>query len=156
MSELTLLVLRFGFLTLMWVFIFMIIYALRTDLFGARVKRLKAESIAGSITETPRSVRPAVGKVRLVITSGMRAGTELSLDGSKVTIGRAAESTLVIRDDYTSTHHAELAMEDGRWFIYDLDSTNGTFVAGHKVKNSMEIPIDTPIRIGTTTFELRN
>ncbi len=43
MSELTLLVLRFGFLLLLWAFVFVVVYALRTDLFGQRVKRMPAE-----------------------------------------------------------------------------------------------------------------
>ncbi|NUT58790.1 MAG: FHA domain-containing protein, partial [Agromyces sp.] len=37
MSELTLLVLQLGFLVLLWVFVFAIVYSLRSDLFGQRV-----------------------------------------------------------------------------------------------------------------------
>ena len=40
MSELTLMVLRIGFLLLLWLFIFAIVYALRSDLFGAPVRKL--------------------------------------------------------------------------------------------------------------------
>ena len=47
MSELTLLILRIGFLLLLWFFIFGIVYALRSDLFGAPVRRLKSDG-AGS------------------------------------------------------------------------------------------------------------
>ncbi|PRI12354.1 FHA domain-containing protein FhaB/FipA [Leucobacter massiliensis] len=48
MSELTLLVLRIGFLLLLWFFIFGIVYALRSDLFGAPVRRLKSGDGPGS------------------------------------------------------------------------------------------------------------
>ncbi|MBL3685375.1 FHA domain-containing protein [Leucobacter zeae] len=48
MSELTLLILRIGFLLLLWFFIFAIVYALRSDLFGAPVRRLKGEGGASS------------------------------------------------------------------------------------------------------------
>ena len=41
MSELTLLVLRLGFLVLLWAFVFAIVYALRSDLFGQRVRAVK-------------------------------------------------------------------------------------------------------------------
>ncbi len=34
MSELTLFILRFGFLAVLWIFVFAILYALRSDLFG--------------------------------------------------------------------------------------------------------------------------
>ena len=43
MSELTLLILRIGFLLLLWFFIFSIVYALRSDLFGAPVRKLSGE-----------------------------------------------------------------------------------------------------------------
>lgn len=48
MSDLTLLILRVGFLLLLWLFIFAIVYALRSDLFGAPVRRLKGEAGGGS------------------------------------------------------------------------------------------------------------
>ncbi|UOQ59392.1 FHA domain-containing protein [Leucobacter rhizosphaerae] len=43
MSELTLLILRIGFLLLLWFFIFAIVYALRSDLFGAPVRRMRTD-----------------------------------------------------------------------------------------------------------------
>ncbi|SJN11639.1 hypothetical protein FM113_12585 [Leucobacter sp. 7(1)] len=48
MSELTLLVLRIGFLLLLWLFIFAIVYALRSDLFGAPVRRMRGEGATGA------------------------------------------------------------------------------------------------------------
>ena len=92
---------------------------------------------------------------RLVITSGPRQGTELPLGRDPITIGRSSESGLVIRDDYTSTHHARLLLWNDEWMVQDLDSTNGTFLDGRRVTVPTQIPLDTPIKIGTTTFELR-
>jgi pSer/pThr/pTyr-binding forkhead associated (FHA) protein len=39
--------------------------------------------------------------------------------------------------------------------IQDLDSTNGTFLGGTRVTVPTQVPLNTPIKIGTTTFELR-
>ncbi|MBX3091105.1 MAG: FHA domain-containing protein [Cryobacterium sp.] len=167
MSELTLLVLRFGFLLLLWVFIFAIVYALRTDLFGQRVKRLPAEMAAASAPAVTASTKPAPhasaksakatldNAKRLVITSGAKEGLEIPLAGEPLTIGRSAESGLVIRDDYTSTHHARLLLWGDEWAIQDLDSTNGTFLGEVRVTVPTPVPLNTPIRIGTTSFELR-
>jgi len=42
------------------------------------------------------------------------------------------------------------------WAIQDLDSTNGTFVAGQRVSGSpVNLSLGTPIKVGATTFELR-
>lgn len=54
-SELTLLVLRIEFLLLIWLFVFAIVYALRTDLFGQRVRKLPQDVAASPFTEHPGS-----------------------------------------------------------------------------------------------------
>lgn len=167
MSELTLLVLRFGFLLLLWAFIFAIVYALRTDLFGQRVRRMPAEAPppVAIFPDSPSAVtRPSTPNTnpaaaatakRLVITSGAKEGLEIELGTEALTIGRSGENGLVIRDDYTSTHHARLMLWGDGWVIQDLDSTNGTFLDGQRVAVPTPVPLNTPVRIGTTSFELR-
>ncbi|KAB1866469.1 FHA domain-containing protein [Microbacterium algeriense] len=170
MSELILLLLRVGFLILMWFFVFGVVYSLRADLFGVRVRKLPAEATAGAPAPAPTAApaakpspsRPSSGPAtvatarRLVITSGPKAGLELPLSADSLTIGRSSESALVIRDDYTSSHHARLMLRGDSWAIQDLDSTNGTFVAGQRVGSSpVTLSLGTPIKVGATTFELR-
>ena len=181
MSELTLLVLRLGFLLLLWFFVFVIVYALRSDLFGQRARRMPATA-APVAAAFPASPAPATGRTkaaapteqvaaqgarpapphadattprRLVITSGPREGLEIDLPTEQLTIGRSSESGLVIRDDYTSTHHARLMLWNDQWVIQDLDSTNGTFLGGSRVMLPTPVPPGTPVTIGTTSFELR-
>ncbi len=181
MSELTLLLLRFGFLFILWAFVFTVIYALRTDLFGQRVHRLPAEaaarqpfitaelapvsaaapsyghSSASDATEAfaVQSASASAAATRLVIVSGPKEGLELPLGKEPLTIGRSNESGLVVRDEYTSTHHARLMLWSEDWVIQDLDSTNGTFLNGTRVSLPTPVPLNTPVRIGTTSFELR-
>ena len=90
-----------------------------------------------------------------MLTSGPKAGEEIRLHPEPLTIGRSSESGLVIRDDYTSTHHARLLLWNDEWMIQDLDSTNGTFLDGKRVSVPIQVPLNTPIRIGATSFELR-
>jgi pSer/pThr/pTyr-binding forkhead associated (FHA) protein len=77
------------------------------------------------------------------------------LPSEQLTIGRSSESGLVIRDDYTSTHHARLMLWNDQWVVQDLDSTNGTFLGGSRVMLPTPVPPGTPVTIGTTSFELR-
>ena len=61
MSELTLLILRIGFLLLLWFFIFAIVYALRSDLFGAPVRRMRTEGAKAGGGQAPLvAASPAV------------------------------------------------------------------------------------------------
>jgi hypothetical protein len=175
-SELTLLVLRVAFLALLWVFVFAVVYALRSDLFGGRVRKLPDQArFAGGV---PASGPPAVQSLptspvtpgagipvppaaqsgpanRLVITSGGKAGLEIPLGNEPLTIGRASDAGLQIRDDYTSTHHARLLLWGSDWVVQDLDSTNGTFVDGQRIDSPTQVPVGVPVKVGATTFELR-
>ena len=90
-----------------------------------------------------------------MITSGPKRGTELELGEGPVSIGRAADSDLVIQDDYTSTRHARLLNWGERWMVQDLDSTNGTYVDDLRIGQPTEVRSGSAVRIGTTTFELR-
>jgi pSer/pThr/pTyr-binding forkhead associated (FHA) protein len=181
MSELTLLVLQLGFLLLLWVFIFAIVYSLRSDLFGQRVRKLQpdvasgaspspfpaAAAASGTPTEavSAHPAAPASGPggatastenaTKLVITSGQKAGAEFPLGRDEITIGRSSDSAIIIRDDYTSTHHARLMLWNGRWMIQDLDSTNGTYLNGSRVTVPTPIPLGATVKVGATTFELR-
>lgn len=157
MSQLTLLVLQIGFLALLWFFIFAIVFALRSDLFGQRVRRVQAAPAVPSEPARPDDTAPATtdSARRLVITSGAKSGAEIPLTVDELTIGRSADSSLILRDDYTSTHHARLMVWNGQWMLQDLDSTNGTFLAGSKVSGPVPINLNTAIKVGATTFELR-
>lgn len=167
MGELTLLLLRIAFLAVLWGFVFAIVYALRSDLFGQKPRRMPQPAGAAAAAPAAAPVappRPAVVgpeptpstvATRLVITSGAKEGLEVDLPDEQLTIGRSNESGLVIRDDYTSTHHARLLRWPEGWVIQDLDSTNGTFLDGVRVIVPTAVPLGVPVKIGTTSFELR-
>ena len=178
MSELTLLLLRIGFLVLLWAFVFAVIYSLRADLFGVKVRKMPdaAPAAAGSAASVPAAASavtaafsparaaaapkpggPATTDTasRIVITSGPKTGLELPLGNEPLTIGRSSESGLVIRDDYTSSHHARLVLWGDQWMIQDLDSTNGTWHDGVRVTAPVPVNLGAPIKVGATTFELR-
>ena len=174
MSELTLLLLRIGFLVLLWFFVFAVVYSLRADLFGVRVRKMPEAAAAsggraapadatGPLAPTAAPVRPSKpgGNAttetvsRIVITSGPKAGLELPLGAEPLTIGRSSESGLVIRDDYTSTQHARLVLRGDQWMVQDLGSTNGTWHDGQRVSAPVPVRVGAPIKVGATTFELR-
>lgn len=163
MSELTLLLLRIGFLVLMWFFVFAVIYSLRADLFGVKVRKLPPEKTASPAASATAKPAPRVGSPatlgaasRLVITSGPKSGMELPLGEEPMMIGRSSECGLVIRDDYTSSQHARLLVRGGTWVIQDLSSTNGTFHGSARVTTAgTPVMLGVPIKVGATTFELR-
>ena len=150
MPELVLVLLRFGFLALLWVFVLSAVRVIRTDLFGTAPPRAPRVPAAAAPNRQRRSQARA-----LVVTQGSLAGTKVTLTEAPVTIGRADTSTLVLTDDYASSHHARLVPGDGAWLLEDLGSTNGTYLDRERVTAPVPVPIGTPIRIGKTVMELR-
>jgi pSer/pThr/pTyr-binding forkhead associated (FHA) protein len=49
------------------------------------------------------------------------------------TLGRNLENDIVFHEDFLSRYHAEIVLQDGRYMLYDKNSTGGTYVNGKKV-----------------------
>ena len=150
-AEIVLQVFRFGFLLLLWLFIFAAFRVVRADLFGGR---------AGRVASVPP--RAAAGKRKghrgprtLVVTAGPLSGTKITLGDQPILIGRADDSTLVLTDDFASSRHARLTNRGGQWYVEDLGSTNGTYLDQQRVQGPLQVQPGQPIRIGQTALELR-
>lgn len=162
-SELTLTIIRLGFLAVLWLFILTTVSVMRSDLFGPRAKRTAGPRGAGAVAQpkgrTPKPPKPVKARRgtpgSLVVTQGALAGTTIRLGDRALTLGRAPDSTLVIDDNYASSRHARLYPQNGQWVVEDLGSTNGTYLDRRKVTGPTPVPLGVPIRIGKTVLELR-
>jgi hypothetical protein len=168
MSELTLTLLRLGFLALLWLLVMSVVAVLRRDLFGTQVTRRQTpvQSGARSLGRRPPAPTPsggggggtpsANGAARtLVVTEGSLRGTTITLGQAPILIGRAPECTLVLEDDYASGRHARFSLQGGTWVLEDLGSTNGTYLGRSKVEQPTPVEPGMQVRIGRTVLELR-
>ncbi|KAB7788800.1 FHA domain-containing protein FhaB/FipA [Bifidobacterium cebidarum] len=173
MTELTFALLKYGFLALLWVFIWLAVRSLRQDIetFSPRPSRSrrrrereahKVKSEAPQVPAARSSAAPAPGRhaqqpTLLVIIDGPLAGSSVPLAESEITLGRAASNTVVLDDEFVSSHHARVYLDaaSGQWAIEDLHSTNGTVVNQQRINRPTILPARIPVRIGATTFELR-
>jgi pSer/pThr/pTyr-binding forkhead associated (FHA) protein len=165
MSELTLTMIRLGFLAVLWLFVLTAVSVMRSDLFGRRVAQRSSGRRPATPAPAPRPARqerqakPAKGKrgvpTALVVTQGALSGTTVRLGDQPVTLGRSQDSTIVLDDDYVSSRHARFFPRDGQWLVEDMGSTNGTYLDRNKVTGPTPVKIGMPIRIGKTVVELR-
>ncbi|MCB5909375.1 FHA domain-containing protein FhaB/FipA [Streptomyces pinistramenti] len=173
MSELTLTVMRLGFLAVLWLFVIVAVQVIRSDLFGTRVTQRGAARRGGQEARTqrqpatpPQQRRQEGGRgnnrqrrgapTKLVVSEGTLQGTTVALQGQTISLGRAHDSTIVLDDDYASSRHARIYPDrDGQWIVEDLGSTNGTYLDRSRLTTPTPIPLGAPIRIGKTVIELR-
>jgi FHA domain len=88
----------------------------------------------------------------VVVTSGPETGRRVELD-LEVAIGRQ-DTDLVVEDPEVSRRHAVLRRSDGSVIVEDLDSTNGTFVNGERIRSPIAVGPGDQIRVGQTTLEI--
>ncbi|HEX4869508.1 MAG TPA: FHA domain-containing protein [Moraxellaceae bacterium] len=72
----------------------------------------------------------------------------------RISIGRDKSNSLVINDEGVSVFHAEIRQEDGKVFIWDSGSVNGTFVNGEKVTGKREVQAGDVIRFHLIDVQL--
>ena len=72
------------------------------------------------------------------------------LNGGNVSIGRASECTIPIRDRYLSRKHAEIISVGKNWVLKDLGSANGTYLNGARVDKDVRLNSGDRIRLGDT------
>lgn len=157
MSDLIVTVMKVGYLALLWLLVLAAIGVLRRDVFGTRVLAhgsvvRKSRSDGGG---RPSRGRTRGGPTRLRVTAGPLNGTTLALGASAILIGRAPGSTLVLDDDYCSNRHARIFPQDGRWWVEDLGSRNGTYLGAAQVTDPVPVETGVPIRLGQTVIELQ-
>lgn len=173
LTELTFAILQYGFLALLWIFVACTVRSLYRDVetFSPRKSRAhrRKERRARKAVESPAPVAvssPANGAsyssngskpTLLVVIDGPLAGSSVPLTGGTITLGRSASNTMVLDDEFVSSHHARVYTDPatGQWAIEDLGSTNGTVVNHQRLNAPMILRSRVPVRIGATTFELR-
>ena len=64
----------------------------------------------------------------LVVLEGAQQYVDFRIAQEQVYLGGATECDIVIEDDFISGEHASIRCREGKFFITDLDSRNGTFV----------------------------
>jgi hypothetical protein len=95
---------------------------------------------------------PSGPRARLRVADAVGGVRDVGI-GAGLTIGRAADNDLVLRDERVSRHHARISGRRGTLVYADLESTNGSEVNGHRVTEVVLGAGDT-IRLGGTTLEV--
>lgn len=93
---------------------------------------------------------PAVIAPRILIIKGEASPALLQMEKPFIIFGRVeGVADIVVHDDAASRYHAYLSHQEGSFYLYDMGSTNGTFVNGQPA-SKVELASGDEIRIGQT------
>ena len=70
-------------------------------------------------------------------------------------IGRNTRADIRVIDPKASRNHCSLSCEDGVWFVFDLESTNGTFLDGQRVQKA-QIGAGDRLMVGSWEFDVQD
>jgi len=91
--------------------------------------------------------------VKLVVSSGSRAGQAISVNVPKFFIGRADDCHLKPKSELISRYHCVIIAENGGYVaIRDMQSKNGVFVNGERVIGEKEVKTGDKIVVGPLEF----
>jgi hypothetical protein len=69
-------------------------------------------------------------------------------------MGRSPTNSIVIDDNFASSEHAQISLKDGRWWLEDRNSRNGTLLNNEPITSAIIITDGDIISIGNTHFKL--
>lgn len=154
MSALTLTLIKVGFLALLWLFVLSSVSVIKSDMFGER-----ADRAAGKPPRPAKQPKPTKRRrgapTQLVISEGTNAGISVPLEDQPILLGRGADATIRLDDDYVSTRHARFVPNGENWYVEDLGSTNGTYIGSQRITAPMVVTIGVQVRVGKTIAELK-
>jgi pSer/pThr/pTyr-binding forkhead associated (FHA) protein len=101
-------------------------------------------------------VERVMGLSLIVATSGKNQGQSIALGLPQFLIGRDSTCQLRPASGHISKRHCAVRVgDDGKAFVRDLESTNGTFVNGQRVAGEVELRHADHLSVGPLTFEVK-
>lgn len=99
--------------------------------------------------------RPVLATLE-VINEGPTKGHRFDISTPLTHVGRGSHNDIPISDDSVSDLHAKVQLRDDGWYVVDMGSTNGTYVAGQRVVGEARIIGNADLRFGGIKFVFRD
>ena len=147
-----LLVLKIGFIVLLYLFIWRIVRSASKDFRSGPVQ----ESVIMPPSEARKlGLVPQRAKLVVITSPALDTGEEVPVDSLAVAVGRGGQNEVPLEgDEFASAQHARFeARRDGLW-VEDIGSTNGTFVNGARVTTPRRLSKGDVVRVGQTDFRV--
>ena len=139
--EIFVLGLRIAFIVLLYLFLFMVMRTVVRDL-----RHAAPAEVAQPKSRYGKLVVVEAGRSRLT------PGTIYTLQ-AVTSLGRKPSNTIILEDDFVSSEHSLISWRDGRPWLEDVASTNGTFLNGTEVTRPVAVSEGDIIGVGGVRFK---
>lgn len=158
MPESLLTILKFVFLALLWLFFARVLWAVWAEVnappAAAPTPGPSRAGPAGAPAPAPGRASGGESTRLRVVEPPERRGATYDL-GDELTVGRASGCQVALPDDsYASQLHARIFRRDGRLWLEDLGSTNGTFLNAKAVTTPVALRRGDRVQVGRTVLEV--
>jgi len=120
-----------------------------TYLNGTQVPRARI-SVGDLIRVGDTELLFETGALQLLVLDGPDKGQRFAIETESVVIGRDTACEMRLTDVEASRRHAEIRCEDGRYFLIDAGSVNGTYRMGQRVREPTPLAPGDYITVGNT------
>jgi pSer/pThr/pTyr-binding forkhead associated (FHA) protein len=129
-----------------------LLYLFLLNLVGAVRRDLSRPAVRGT---EPSSPLAASGQLIVVDggSSGLKTGLTVPLT-PETTIGRSAHNSVRLNGAFVSGRHAVVHWKEGRWYLEDLQSTNGTLLNRTPLERDEALEFGDVIEIGDVKLKL--
>lgn len=159
--DIFILILRLAFIFLLYFFLFLVVRSITREL---NVPFRRSRPVVSDGGYPPEDAyRQSQGRSsdpsgRLVVTEAgnattVRPGVIFEL-GPIMPIGRRPTNAIILDDEFVSSEHALLAWREGRWWLSDVASSNGTYLNGQRIVQPVLVNWGDQVGIGRVQFRL--
>ena len=150
-------ILKFCFLALLYLFLARVVRVVVLEMRAAK----EGPDYVDEVVAEPKPRAKPKGRERrrapsLQIVEPVALAGEMFPVDHEVTVGRGGGCQIVLADDtFVSQVHARLFQRDGRTYVEDLGSRNGTYVNGKRIDAATRLRRGDRIQVGQTFAEVR-
>ena len=105
-----------------------------------------------SSNASPSNAKP---KITLEVSGVEYTTSKVFKFDSEIMIGRENASDIILQQATVSAGHANIIPLNGKWYLRDFNSTNGTYLNGTKYKNNDPIQLNSEDNITITNYNIK-
>lgn len=105
---------------------------------------------------TPHRLPPVIELNPHIVVKGLEDGVTQPFSEERITIGRRTDNQVILDADNISRNHVAIQRREGKYFVCDLESANGTYLNDEKIDSPdpLELKDGDRLRVGNYTLTI--